>query len=383
MDFALNNEQIEFVNVVRRFSLDHVADRVTQYDRSEQLPEELVRRAADLGLVGGVVPAKYGGTGLDYLTLTVAIEELSKVDHTLAAIVSAPSGLVGSGLLRFGSEDQKRRYLRPLARGETTAGAAVTEPDSGTDVAGMKTRVHREGDSYVLNGTKMWISNLNNASWFITFAQADRSRGKDGISAFIVERAAPGVGVHPVHNKTGFRPLVSGELVFRDVRVPAENRIGQEGEGLRVAMCAVETGRLFVAARAVGVLQACLDQSIQYARSRTAFGKEIGRFQLIQSKIADMAVATETARLLTHKLAWLKDQGKESARIESSMAKLYASDALMEHAVQAAQIFGAYSASDEYPVSRHFRDAKFFQIVEGTNEIHRVLIAETLLGFRA
>ena len=382
MEFGLTPEQEEIRVLARRFAQERVAPLVREYDRLERIPKELVQEAGRLGLTGGVVPAEFGGADLDYMSLTLVVEEISKVCHILATQISFASGLAGAGLLMYGSPEQREKYLAPLARGQVMAGAGVTEPRSGTDVAGMETCVRRDGEGYILSGRKMWISNLDDAECFITFGQLDREKKHKGICAFIVEKGWRGVEVHPVKNKTGFRAIVTGELVLDDVHVPLENRIGEEGEGFQVAMCAVENGRLFVAARAVGMLQACLDQSLEYAQQRIVFDQPIGQFQLIQAKIADMAVAVETARLLTYKLAWLKDQGKRRARVESSLAKLYATDALMRSAIDAAQIFGAYACSDEYPIGRFFRDAKFFQVVEGTNEIHRVLIAEHLLGYR-
>jgi glutaryl-CoA dehydrogenase (non-decarboxylating) len=383
VDFSFTPEQESIRQLAREFARDRIAPLVQTYDREERLPKELVQEAGKLGLTGGVVPVEYGGAGLDYVTMTMVVEEISKVCHVMGTLVSFPSGLAGSGLLLYGSEEQKQQYLAPLARGEIMAGAGVTEPGSGTDVAGMKTRVRKEGGDYILSGSKMWISNLLDSSWFITFAQMDPALKHRGISAFIVPADAPGVEVHPVKNKTGFRPLATGELVLNDVRLPKEQLVGQEGDGFKVAMCAVENGRLGVAARAVGVLQASLDEALNYARQRETFGQPIGKYQLVQSHITDIALALETSRLLTYKLAWIKDQGNVRARLASSMAKLHASDQLMQATLKAAQIFGAYACSDEFPVSRYFRDAKFFQVVEGTSELHRVLIAEHLLGYRS
>lgn len=383
MDFSFTSEQESIRQLAREFARDRIAPLVQDYDREERLPIELVREAGTLGLTGGVVPVEYGGAGLDYITMTLIVEEISRVCQIMGTLVSFPSGLAGAGVLLYGTEEQKQKYLAPLARGEIMAGAGVTEPGSGTDVAGMKTRVRKEGSDYVLSGSKMWISNLLDASWFITFGQMDPSLRHRGICAFVVEADWPGVEVHPVKNKTGFRPLATGELVLNDVRVPAENLVGREGEGFKVAMCAVESGRLGVAARCVGVLQACLDEAIMYAQQRETFGQPIGKYQLVQSHITDIALSLETARLLTYRLAWLKDQGQGRARLASSMAKLHASDVLMQATIKAAQIFGAYACSDEFPVGRYFRDAKFFQVVEGTSELHRVLIAEHLLGYRS
>jgi alkylation response protein AidB-like acyl-CoA dehydrogenase len=383
VDFSFTPEQESIRQLARDFARDKIAPLVQTYDREERLPVELVQEAGKLGLTGGVVPVEYGGAGLDYITMTLVVEEISKVCHVMGTLVSFPSGLAGSGILLYGSEEQKQQYLAPLARGEIMAGAGVTEPGSGTDVAGMQTRVRKDGGDYVLSGSKMWISNLLDASWFITFAQMDPALKHRGISAFVVPADTPGVEVHPVKNKTGFRPLATGELVLNDVRLPREQLVGEEGDGFKVAMCAVENGRLGVAARAVGVLQACLDEALNYARQRETFGQPIGKYQLVQSHITDIALALETSRLLTYKLAWIKDQGNIRARLASSMAKLHASDQLMQATLKAAQVFGAYACSDEFPVSRYFRDAKFFQVVEGTSELHRILVAEHLLGYRS
>ncbi|HEX3246139.1 MAG TPA: acyl-CoA dehydrogenase family protein, partial [Chloroflexota bacterium] len=353
MDFSFTSEQESIRQLAREFARDRIAPLVQTYDREEHLPRELVREAGKLGLTGGVVPIEYGGAGLDYVTMTLVVEEISKVCHVMGTLVSFPSGLAGSGLLLYGTEEQKQQYLAPLARGEIMAGAGVTEPGSGTDVAGMQTRVRKDGGDYVLSGSKMWISNLLDASWFITFAQMDPTLKHRGISAFVVPADTPGVEVHPVKNKTGFRPLATGELVLNDVRIPKEQLVGEEGGGFKVAMCAVENGRLGVAARAVGVLQASLDEALGYARQRETFGQPIGKYQLVQSHITDIALALETSRLLTYKLAWIKDQGNVRARLASSMAKLHASDQLMQATLKAAQIFGAYACSDEFPVSRY------------------------------
>jgi alkylation response protein AidB-like acyl-CoA dehydrogenase len=383
MDFGFSDTQLAVRQTARDFAIRELTPTVQESDRAEHVPRELITKAARVGLLGGVVPEAYGGAGLDYLSFTLAIEELARVDHVFATLASFPSGLAGSGILRFGSDEQKERYIRPFVTGERLGAAGVTEPGSGTDVAGMQTTVRRAGGEYILNGSKMWISGLDHADWFLTFGTLDRGLRHKGICAFIVEKSWPGVEVSPVHDKTGFRPLSTGELRLNNVRVPIENLVGEEGGGFAVAMCAVENGRLGVAARACGVIAACLEESIRYASERIVFGQQIGRYQLIQSKITDMAVGLETARSLTYKFAWSKDQGSDKGRLISSMAKMYSTDVLMRSAIDAAQIFGAYSASPDYAVSRYFRDAKFFQIVEGTNELHRVLIAEEVLGFRA
>lgn len=339
---------------------------------------DILERMRDLGFFGGTVPEEWGGAGLDHVTFARLIEEISTADHILGVLMSMPSALVGAGILRFGTDDQRERWLRPLATGQIFGGAGVTEPGSGTDVAGMTTTYTNDGDGFVLRGAKTWISNLDIASFFVTFATQDRSLRHAGISAFIIPADTPGVRVLPFKNKLGFRPICTGELVLDEVRVGRDALLGAEGEGFAVAMASVERGRLGVAARAVGLAQACLDDSVAYARDRVVFGERIGDFQLVQKKLADMAVDIECARLLVRRCAEVLDAG-ERGRAEASMAKMYASDVAQRVATEAVQIHGAYGVSDEYRVGRMYRDSKVFQIVEGTNEIHRVLIAKALL----
>jgi hypothetical protein len=367
---------------VRDFARREIAPEVAGYDREERFPVDLVRQVASLGWVGAVIDPEYGGLGLDWLSFARLIEEASRVCHVIGLAVSMPSGLVGGGILRYGTEEQKQRWITPLVRGETFAGAGVTEPGGGTDVAAMRTRCRRDGDHYVLSGAKAWISMLDQADWFLTFASLDPALGRDGVCAFVVERDRAGLSVAPYHNKLGFRPLSTGDLVLDDVRVPAENLIGAEGQGYRVAMAAVETGRLSVAARALGLAQASLDASVSYARTRQVFGNEIGRFQLVQSMITDMVVGVEGARHMVYDLARAKDAGQARPRRQASLAKMHASDVAMASATAAVQIHGAYGISEEYPVARYFRDAKVFQIVEGNNQLHRGMLAEYALGYR-
>jgi alkylation response protein AidB-like acyl-CoA dehydrogenase len=383
MDFGWTPEQQDLRRLAREFAQREIAPHVADYDRDERFPAEIVRRAGELGLAGGVVPVEYGGAGLDYMTYTGLLEEISRVCHSVACALSFPSGLVGSSLLRYGTEEQKRRYLAPLAQVQTFAGAGVTEARSGTDVSDMDTTARRDGSDYVISGAKMWISFLNAASFFLTFAHlgVDEGTGRKRICAFIVDKDLAGVSVHPLKNKYGFRPLETGELVLDDVRVPREALVGEEGQGFEIAMNAVESGRLGVAARAVGLSQACCEVATAYARERRVFRQPIGKFQLVQEMISDMVCGTESARLLTYRLAYLKDRG-ERARDAASMAKMVASDNALQAATHAFQIHGAYGVSDEYPVARYLRDAKVFQIVEGNNELHKSLIAEAQLGMR-
>jgi hypothetical protein len=383
VDAELTLEQSAIRDAARSFAERELSAGAAERDAHEHIPAEIIAAVASVGFMGGVIPERYGGAGLDYMSYTLMLEELSRVDHAVACLASFPSGLCGGGILRYGSEELKQDYLRPFCAGERLGAAAVTEPGSGTDVAGMRTTCRRTGGGYVLRGSKMWISNLEHARWFVTFARLVEDGERGGVCAFVVERDSDGLGTAPVKDKLGFRPLSSGEVVFDDVFVPADRRVGEEGQGFAVAMASVENGRLGVAARACGVLEAVLAETTDYARTRTTFGNPIGSYQLVQSKIADMVVGLETARLLTYRLATLKDAGHDRLRRESSLAKMHASDALMRASIDAAQVFGAYCASPEYAIGRHLRDAKIFQIVEGSNDLHRLLIAEDQLGIRS
>lgn len=376
MTDAATAEQL--VSAVASFASGVVSPRVAEYDREEYLPRDILDAMAELGFFGGTVPEELGGAGLDHVTFARVVEQMARVDHILAVLMAMPSALVGGGLLQYGTPEQRTQWLVPLARGEVFGGAGVTEPQSGSDVAGMQTTYERDGDGFVLRGTKTWISNLDIASFFITFATCDRSLRHGGVSAFIVPADATGVTMRPFKNKLGFRPICTGELVLDQVHLEPHALLGAEGAGFEVAMCAVERGRLSVAARAVGIAQACLDDCLDYARERIVFGQAIGNYQLIQKKIADMAVEIVAARMLVERCASAMDKG-ERGRTEASMAKLFASDVAQRTATEAVQIFGAYGVSDELRVGRLYRDSKVFQIVEGTNEIHRVVIARSLL----
>jgi glutaryl-CoA dehydrogenase (non-decarboxylating) len=384
LDFSLTDEQKAYQKLVREFAQNEVAPYVAECDREEKpYPAHITKKMGQLGLLGGVVPEKYGGSGLDFTTLVVGIEEMSRVCVTMGSSMGRASGLVGSAILKYGTEEQKQKYLVPMAKGEIIGGTGVTEPHSGTDVPAMRTTAVKQGNEYILNGSKIWISGIGSAKWFLTFAVTDKNQGKKGITAFIVDTDSPGFSTKLIHNKFGFRSSQVGELIFEDCRVPVENSVGEEGEGLKVAMAAVENGRLVVASRAVGLAQACLDESVRYAKERVVFNQPIGNYQLVQSKITDMAVGVESARFLTYRLAWMRDKGVTRARKEAGMAKMHAADVAMRSAVDAMQIFGAYSCSDEYNVGRYMRNAKILQIVEGNNDLQRALIAEYELGIRS
>lgn len=382
MDFGITDEQRAWQRTVRDFAQREVAPVIADYDREERYPTELVQKMAPFGMLGGVVPEEWGGAGMDYITYVLGLEEMAHVCVVCSAAMSRASGLQGGALLKFGDDRLREEYLVPLARGAAFGSTGLTEPHSGTDVAAMETTARHDGSDYIINGAKTWISGVGVASWYLTFAQLDRSKGPKGITAFVVPADSPGLTVQPFKNKLGFRRLPTGELSLMDVRVPAEHRVGPEGAGLKVAMCAVENGRLGTAARAVGLAQACMDAATTYAQDRVIFGEPLGHKQLIQGKLADMVVSIEAARMLVHRAAWLKDAGAVRVRRETSVAKLFATETAFRVATEAGQIHGAYAISDEYPVSRHFRDARVLPIVEGANEQHRVMLAEYQLGYR-
>ncbi|WP_433228525.1 acyl-CoA dehydrogenase family protein [Actinomadura formosensis] len=374
-------ESAALVDLVSSFARDVVAPRAAGYDKAEELPRDILDRMRELGLFGGTVPVELGGAGLDHVTYAAVIEAMSTADHCLGVLMSMPSALVGSGLLDHGTAEQQKRWLVPLAAGEIFGCAGVTEPQSGSNVAAMETAYRRDGDGFVINGAKTWITNIDIAGFIVTFATRDRALGRAGVSAFVIPIDTPGLSTHPFKDKLGFRPLCSGEVVLEDVRVGPECLLGEEGEGYRIAMGAVERGRLSVAARAVGLAQGCLDDSITYARDRVIAGTPIGNHQLIRQKLADMATGIQAARLLVRRCAEEMDRGSR-ARTEASMAKMFASDVAQRVATEAVQIHGAYGVSPEFRVGRAYRDAKVFQLVEGTNEIHRLLISRALLNPR-
>ena len=356
-------EQETLRRTVEEFAVKEIVPIVTDMDRNERFPRHLVKAMADLGWLGGVIPAKYGGSDMDFTTVAVIVEELGRYSQPVAAVAGHLSTAVGFGILRYGTDDQRGRFLGPAARGTVLAGVAITEPRSGSDVAGMQTSARRVDGGWLVNGTKSWIDGAGDADWFITFAQADPDKGKQGIVALVVERGMDGFTTTAYRDKLGWRPSAVGELAFTDCFVPDSNLIGNVGQGYRVAMTAVTYGRLLVASRLCGGIRCCLDSSVAYAKDRVVFGQPIGKFQLIQTKIVDMALGLDNARFLTYRLATLLDAG-EPARKEASMAKLYAAETMMRSATDAVQIHGAYGISDEYPVGRMFRDAKVSEIVE-------------------
>ncbi len=382
LDLALTPEQELLVETTRRFVRTEFPDIIKENDRLQRYDPDTFSKLARLGLAGISIPRRYGGAGMDYLALGLVMEELEYVDASLRTVASVHNGLCSTGVYQWGTEEQKQRLLRPLAEGSKMGAYGLTEPDAGSDVAAMKSYARREGDTYVLNGEKAWVSFCDFADYFLVFAYTDRQKGHNGISAFILERESKGFTTAGYHDKLGLRAGNTGALVFSDVEIPAGNRIGEEGDGFKVAMSCLDVGRFTVAAGAAGAIKACLDLSVDYCHQRQTFGKEIGRHQLVQARIAAMQRDYDIARMLYFKAAWLKNRGMRNTR-ETGVAKWFATEAAFQAADSAIQVFGASGYSGEYPVERILRNARAPRIYEGTSEIHQVMQAEYALGYRA
>jgi alkylation response protein AidB-like acyl-CoA dehydrogenase len=383
MDFSLNDEQRMAQKMVRDFAEREVAPVIKESDRKQEMASFILPRMAELGILGICIPVRYGGQGLDYISLGLACEELEAVDTSLRVVMSVHMGLNSMGLLQWGTEEQKQRFLTPQAKGEKIACFGLTEPGAGSDVAGMHSSARREGDEYIINGEKMWISLATKAHHCLWVARTNPQAGDphDGLSAFMVEMDRPGVSSGDIHGKLGVRAGSTGWIACQDVRVPLENRIGEEGEGFKIAMSCLDNGRYTVAAGATGLIRACLDASVRYAKERQAFGREIAKFQLVQQKIATMVQFYDAARLLYLRAGWMKNQGLRNTR-ETSLAKWYATDASFQAASEAIQVHGAYGYSDEYDVERYLRNSKGAVIYEGTSEIHQLIQAGYAFDFR-
>jgi len=383
MDFTLTEEQRMAQQMVREFAQKEVATIIKQQDREQQMAPFILSRMGELGILGICLPVRYGGQGMDYIALGLACEELEAVDSTLRVVLSVHIGLNSLGLFQWANEEQKRRFLTPQARGEKIACFGLTEPGAGSDVAAIRSSARRHGDEYVLNGEKMWISLATKADHCLWVARTDPEAADphDGLSAFIVELDRPGVRRGDLHGKLGMRAGSTGWIALQDVRIPVENRIGMEGEGFKIAMSCLDNGRYTVAAGATGLIRACLEASVRYANERQAFGRPIGRFQLIQQKIAYMVQSYDAARLLYLRAGWMKNQGIRNTR-ETSLAKWFATEASFQAASEAVQIHGAYGYSDEYDVERYLRNSKGAVIYEGTSEIHQLMQAAYALGYR-
>jgi len=385
MEFDLADHQLAAQRLVREFAQTEVAPRIRELDRAQQFDRSILRKMADLGILGLCVPERYGGAGMDYVSLGLACEELEYVDTSLRVIMSVHLGLNSLSLLSWGTEDQRRRFLAPQARGEKIAAYGLTEPAAGSDAVAIQATAVRDGRHYVLNGEKTWMSLADVADHFLVFAWTDPVRQKQrdhaGLSAFVVTRDMKGITTSTIHGKLGIRAGNTGSIVMDDVRVSEDHRLGQEGEGFRIAMFALDQGRYTVAAGATGLIRACMDSSVRYARDRRTFGKPIGEHQLVKEMIAHIVRDYEVSRLLYLRAGWMKNQGLRNTR-ETSLAKWYATVASEQAGGDAVEIHGAYGYSDEYPVERFYRNAKGGVIYEGTREIHTLLQADYALGIR-
>jgi glutaryl-CoA dehydrogenase (non-decarboxylating) len=383
MDFALTGEHRMVQQMVRDFAQKEVAPTIKEYDRAQEMAPFVLSRMGQLGILGICLPVRYGGQGMDYISLGLACEELEAVDSTLRVVLSVHIGLNSMGLLQWGTEEQKQRFLIPQAKGEKVACFGLTEPGAGSDVAALTSTARKDGDEYILNGEKMWISLATKAHHCLWVGRTnpDARDPHEGLSAFLVELNRPGVITGDLHGKLGVRAGSTGWINFQDVRVPADQRIGEEGEGFKIAMSCLDNGRYTVASGATGLIRACLEASIKYAKERRAFGKEIAKHQLVQQKIARMVQSYEMARLLYLRAGWMKNQGVRNTR-ETSLAKWFATDESFNAASEAIQIHGAYGYSDEYDVERYLRNSRGAIIYEGTSEIHQLMQAGYALGLR-
>lgn len=378
MEFSLTEEHLMIRDAARDFAQTELLPGVIERDEKQEFPKELVRKMGDLGFMGIMVDPKYGGSGMDTISYVLIMEELSKIDASASVIVSVNNSLVCYGIEKYGSELQKQKYLTKLATGEFVGAFCLSEPEAGSDATSQKTTAIDMGDHYILNGTKNWITNGGRSDVYLVIAQTDREKGHHGINAFIVEKGMPGFDIGPKENKLGIRGSDTHTLQFNDVKVPKENRIGDDGFGFKFAMKTLSGGRIGIAAQALGIASGAYELALKYSKERKAFGTEICNHQAIAFKIADMATEIEAARMLVMKAAWDKDQGN-NYDFSSAMAKLYASKVAMEQTVEAVQIHGGNGFVKEYHVERLMRDAKITQIYEGTSEIQKIVISRSVL----
>lgn len=376
MNFKLTEEHEMIRKMVRDFALNEVAPTAAERDEEERFDMDIFNKMAELGLTGIPWPEEYGGIGSDYLAYCIAIEELSRVCASVGVTLSAHTSLAGWPVYKFGTEEQKQKYLRPMAQGEKIGAYGLTEPGSGSDAGGMRTNAKQVGDNYVLNGSKIFITNGGIADIYVVFAVTDPT-SKKGMSAFIVESTFPGFSVGKKEKKLGIRSSPTTEIIFEDCIVPKENLLGEEGDGFKIAMMTLDGGRNGIAAQAVGIAQGALDAAVDYSKERVQFGKPIAAQQGIGFKLADMATNVEAARLLTYQAAWLESEGVPYGK-ESAMSKLFAGDTAMKVTTEAVQVFGGYGYTKDYPVERYMRDAKITQIYEGTQEIQKLVISRMI-----
>ena len=378
MNFDLTEDHIMMRKMVRDFAEKECGPGAEERDETEEFSVEIWKKAGALGLAGITFPEEYGGVGADYISYAIAVEELSRVDASVGVTISAHASLCCNPIALFGTEAQKKKYLTPLASGEKLGAFGLTEPMAGSDASGTRTTAVREGNEYILNGSKIFITNAYYADVYIVTAQMDKSKGNKGIAAFILEKGMPGFSFGKKEKKMGIRSSATFELVFEDVRVPAENLLGAEGQGFKIAMQTLDFGRIGIASQALGIAQGAYEQAMKYTKQREQFGKPIASFQNTAFKLADMATQIEAARLLVYQSAYLASQHKPVGKA-SSMAKLFASETAMAVTTMAVQLHGGYGYTRDYPVERMMRDAKITEIYEGTNEIQRIVISSFIL----
>jgi butyryl-CoA dehydrogenase len=379
MNFELTEEQQMVKTSVREFAQNEIATRAREYDEAEKFPKEQIAGLAELGILGMIIPEEYGGAGFDTVSYSVALEEIARADASVAVIVSVTNSVCCYPILSFGTEDQKQKFLVPLARGEKLGAFCLTEPQAGSDATNLKTRAFPDGDQYILNGTKSWVTNGGYSDVHIVMAVTGETGGKKEVTAFIVEKDTEGLKVSSIEHKMGQRASQTTELSFTDARVPKANILGNLGEGMRVAFSSLDNGRIGVASLSVGIAQAALDEAQNYAKDRIAFGRPIAEHQAIQFKLADMATQTEAARLLTLRAAAMKDSGHKQIGVYSAQAKLFASEIANKVCAEAIQIHGGNGYSRHYNVEKYYRDARITTIYEGTSEMQRIIISRGIL----
>jgi butyryl-CoA dehydrogenase len=382
MDFELSDEQRLIRETARTFTDNEIVERARQNDRNEHFDTELVSMIADQGYLGAIVPREYGGAGLDYVTYGIVVEEIGRGCSAMRTVISVQTSLVCSALLRWGTEEQKQRYLPKLCSGEWLGCFGLTEPDTGSDAANQRTRARRADSGWVINGAKMWISLGNHARLALIFAQTDPEKGHRGLACFLVETEQPGFQPQEIHHKMGLRGSDTASISLDDVEVAEDQLLGEVGDGFKVAMSSLDSGRYSVAAGCVGICQGCVEASVRYAKEREQFGRPIAAFQLVQAMLADMAVETDAARMLMWRAGYLKDTGKPNTT-ETSIAKLYATEAAVKCANTAIQIHGGSGYVDDYPVERYFRDVRVTTLYEGTSQIQKLIIGRALTGINA
>ncbi len=378
MMFKLTEEHEMIRQAARDFAQTELLPGVIERDEKQIFPAEQVKKMGELGFLGMMVSPEYGGGGMDTISYVLAMEEISKIDASASVVMSVNNSLVCWGLEAFGTEEQKQKYLIPLAKGEILGAFCLSEPEAGSDATSQRTTAEDKGDHYLVNGTKNWITNGNSASVYLVMAQTNVSKGHRGINTLIIEKGMPGFSVGPKENKMGIRGSDTHSLMFTDVKVPKENRIGADGFGFKFAMQTLSGGRIGIASQALGIASGAFELALEYSKQRKAFGKEISQHQAIQFKLADMATEIEASRLLCYKAAWLKDNNQDYSNA-SAMAKLYASTTAMKIATEAVQIHGGYGYVKEYHVERLMRDAKITQIYEGTSEVQKIVISRNVL----